>query len=106
MLSPPHRTYTLIFGACLLPFGFIPTFRKMRLILIGGVSGTLFAAFYGMHVASQKGFEEAPHAQLWPQASGNPPFLAFFNGAAVLFAILDHHNIFPETIEAMQHPRK
>lgn len=25
---------------------------------------------------------------------------------AVLFSILDHHNIFAETIEAMQHPRK
>lgn len=35
------RTLVLIFGASLLPFGYIPSFRKMRVILIIGVLGTL-----------------------------------------------------------------
>lgn len=42
-LRAPHvcRTLILIFGATLLPFGYIPNFRKMRVILVVGVAGTL-----------------------------------------------------------------
>jgi hypothetical protein len=36
-----RRTLILIFGATLMPFGYIPSFRKMRLILVVGVFGTL-----------------------------------------------------------------
>lgn len=35
------RTLILIFGGTLIPFGYIPNFRKMRVILVVGVSGTL-----------------------------------------------------------------
>jgi hypothetical protein len=35
------RTLVIIFGATLLPFGYIPGFRKMRIILTIGVLGTL-----------------------------------------------------------------
>lgn len=35
------RTLIIIFGATLLPFGYIPNFRKMRVILIIGVAGTM-----------------------------------------------------------------
>ncbi|WIA41809.1 hypothetical protein OEZ86_009140 [Tetradesmus obliquus] len=100
------RTYTIIFGATLLPFGLIPSFRKMRLILVIGVLGTLYTSMFGLYLAAHKGFAEAPSAKLLPEPSGVQSFQTFFNGMAIIFAILDHHNIFGETIEAMQHPRK
>lgn len=105
--STHNRTYTIIFGATLLPFGFIPSFRKMRVILIIGVIGTIYTGCYGIYVASQKGFAEASQAHVWPSGPDTgASLLAFFNGVAVIFAILDHHDIFGETIEAMQHPRR
>lgn len=85
------RTYTIAFGASLLPFGFIPSFRKMRVILVIGVFGTLFTGTYGIWVAAHKGFDDAPSTRLWPDNSGFSSFQTFFNGMAILFAILDHH---------------
>jgi hypothetical protein len=35
------RTLIFIFGAMLIPFGYIPNLRKMRVILVVGVAGTL-----------------------------------------------------------------
>jgi hypothetical protein len=35
------RTLVIIFGASLIPFGYIPGFRKMRIILTIGVLGTM-----------------------------------------------------------------
>ena len=106
-LLAPRRFYTLVFGATLLPFGLIPSFRKMRVILVVGVIGTLYTGCYGIYVASQKGFADAAKAHVLPVGpSAADSFLMFFNGVSVIFAILDHHDIFAETIEAMQHPRK
>lgn len=104
---PTHRTYTAIFGATLLPFGLIPSFRKMRVILIIGVLGTIYTGCYGIYMASTHGFKDAAQAQVVPPgASTSDRLFSFFLGTSVIFAILDHHDIFGETIEAMQHPRK
>lgn len=90
-IDPTHdlRTYIIAFGLSLLPFGLIPNFRKARVILIVGVFGTLFAGAYGIYISGRKGFAEAKHANLWPAQRKNQLLIQpFFNGAAILFAIL------------------
>jgi hypothetical protein len=57
-----------------------------------GVLGTLYTSFFGLYLAHTKGFAEAPHAKLFPEPSGVQSFQTFFNGMAIIFAILDHHN--------------
>lgn len=80
-LLPCHRTYTVVFGATLLPFGLIPSFRKMRVILIVGVLGTIYTGCYGMYVASTHGFKNAAQAQVVPPgATTSDRLFSFFLG--------------------------
>lgn len=77
----PCRTYTAIFGAMLLPFGLIPSFRKMRVILVVGVIGTTYTGCYGLYVASTQGFKNAAQAQVTPPgATVSDRLFSFFLG--------------------------
>lgn len=59
-----------------------------RLILIFGVAGTLYTAAYGIYISVDKGFADAPKANLWPAVNPNQlSVVPFFNGAAVLYAM-------------------
>lgn len=72
----------------LLPYCSAIVLPAARLILLAGVAGTIYAAAYGIYISVEKGFADAPKANLWPAVNSKQlSVVPFFNGAAVLYAM-------------------